>query len=146
MASLLQLVPVGKTSRYINAGAVVVNLALLVFFVMYLIRYERKEKLSFYHDLLVYALLLSAFVSGPAVTIVILVAWAVLKSCNKDIGALLVAIVVLLSLTVMFQIGVVVSGKLVVGITNGMTPTLDMTMGVVRSRSGTRTGVSVRRA
>jgi hypothetical protein len=134
MASLIKLQPVTRSVRIANGVLVAVKLIVLVYFAMYAIRYFRNDRLKMYHDLLLPMLVVVALTSSPVVTVAVLVAWAVRRSCNKDIGALLVAIVVLLTLEIMYQIGVVVSGKLAVGVVGP--PSLSLGMGVIGRRRG----------
>jgi hypothetical protein len=136
MASLIKLQPVSRSVRIANGVLVAVKLVVLVYFAMYAVRHFRNEKLKMYHDLLLPMLIVVALTSSPVVTVAVLVAWAVLRSCNKDIGALLVAIVVLLTLEIMFQIGVVISGKLAVGVVGP--PSLSLGMGVIGRRNAGR--------
>lgn len=142
MASLIKLQPVSRSMRIANGVLVAVKLVVLVYFAMYAVRHFREEKLKMYHDLLLPMLIVVALSSSPVVTVAVLVAWAVRRSCNKDIGALLVAIVVLLTLEIMFQIGVVISGKLAVGVVGP--PSLSLGMGVIgRRNAGRNSSVSL---
>jgi hypothetical protein len=142
MASLIKLQPVSRSMRIANGVMVAIKLVVLVYFAMYAVRFYRNERLGYYHDLLLPMLIVVALTSSPVVTVAVLVAWAIRRSCNKDIGALLVAIVVLLTLEIMFQLGVIISGKLAVGVVGP--PSLSLGMGVVgRRRAGSNSRLSV---
>lgn len=141
MASLIKLQPVSRSMRITNGVMVAVKLAVLVYFAMYAVRFFRNERLGKYHDLLLPMLIVVALTSSPVVTVAVLVAWAIRRSCNKDIGALLVAICVLLTLEIMFQLGVVISGKLAVGVVGP--PSLSLATGIVGRRAGASSRLSV---
>jgi hypothetical protein len=135
-APLLQIGTVNKTARIMNAVMAVIKLAVLVYFIMYAVRVNKggATNLTTYHDMLLPALIVVFLFASPVVAVLVLVAWAVLKSCNRDIFGLLVAIVVLLTIEVMYQIGVVVTGRVALGVVGPASMRLGM--GVVgRSRA-----------
>jgi len=116
---LVQFGKVSGSARAVNAVLAAVKLAVLVYFILYTIQaYKRpmSARVASYRDLLLPALIALFLTASPIVTVLALVAWAVSEACNKDLRGLLVAICVVLGLEVLYQIGVVVSGRVAVGI------------------------------
>jgi hypothetical protein len=133
---LIQIAKLDNGSRIINAVMAALKLAVLVYFVMYTIQaYSAKPKnLSTYRTLMLPALIVLFLVSSPIVSVLVLVAWAVLESCDREIKGLLLAVCIILSIEILYQIGVVVTGRVAMGVVGPASMRLGM--GVVgRSRA-----------
>ena len=145
MASpLIQVGRISKQARIINAVMAAVKAAVLAYFILYTMQLYKNRyasKLATYRDMLLPALIVLFLVGSPVVVVMVLVAWAVSESCGKDLRGLLLAVCVLLGLEVLYQFGVVLSGRVAMGVVGPASMRLGM--GVVGRRGGAGSRVSV---
>jgi len=142
-APLLQLGKITSGARIMNAVLAAVKLAVLVYFIMYAVQAHKRPmsmRLASYRDLLLPALIALFLTASPIVAVLALVAWSVSEACGKDLRGLLIAICVILGLEVLFQIGVVVTGQVAMGVVGPASMRLGM--GVV-GRSKARSKLSL---
>jgi hypothetical protein len=143
MASLIQFGKISASARIMNAVLAAVKIAVLVYFIMYAVQAYKSPmaaRLATYRDLLLPALIALFLTASPIVAVLALVAWAVSEACNKDIRGLLIAICVILGLEILFQIGVVATGQVAMGLDGPASMRLGL--GVV-GRNKARSKISV---
>lgn len=132
---MIQIGSVSKNSRMMNAVLALIKAAVLVYFVLYAV-YANKagHNMKAYHDLLLPALIVVFLFASPITTVLVLIMWSIRLSCKVDVSGLLIATIVVLGLEIAYQVGVVVTGKIALGVVGPASMRLGM--GVVgRSKS-----------
>jgi hypothetical protein len=137
MASLLQIGTVSKNGRMMNALLALIKVAVLVYFILYAIYADKpRHNMKAYHDLLLPALIAVFLFASPITTVLVLVMWAIRLSCKQDVSGLLIATIVVLSIEIAYQVGVVVTGKVALGVVGPASMRLGM--GVVGRSKASR--------